>query len=233
MRRGLFSVVYRLNFEQTTIGIEFARVVVYLYKDLKMKTQIIFALGLIAASATAQANLITNGDFEASPPAALTSGTFYVVNVGSSDIAGWTVTGAAGRSVDLIQNAYGSINNISVDLMGSPGPAMISQSFSVVAGQTYQLDFDLSRNGNSLHTVLFNFGTLSETISPVIAGNHVTRLFTATSTGSATLDFSTSGTDIYSGPVIDNVVVAAVPLPGTLALISLGLGFCMVRRSKK
>jgi Protein of unknown function (DUF642)/PEP-CTERM motif len=198
-----------------------------------VKKQILFSIGLIAACASAQANLITNGDFESSPPAGLTSGNYLQVNVGSSDIAGWVVSGAPGKSVDLIQNAYGSINNISVDLMGTPGPATISQMFSVIAGQTYQLDFDLSRNGGSLHTVLLNFGSLSNTISPVITGTHITRLFTAALTGSANLAFSASGTDTFSGPVIDNVIVSAVPLPGTLALLGLGLGFCMVRRSKK
>ena len=46
---------------------------------------------------------------------------------------GWSVTG----SVDLIRNAYGAINNVSVDLAGTPGgPGALTQSFAAMAGYT-------------------------------------------------------------------------------------------------
>jgi Protein of unknown function (DUF642) len=198
-----------------------------------MNYKSLLALGFFVVSGFASANILTNGNFEANPPSDLVDGGYSVIGVGSGGITGWTVTGAPGKSVDLIKNGYGSINNISVDLMGTPGPATLSQNFFVVSGTTYQLDFDLSGNGNGPHSFSLNFGSYSEIFNASSVGSHVTRTFTASTSGFTSIDFTASGNDVYGGPVIDNVVIAAVPLTGTLVLVGLGVAAALVRRNKQ
>mgnify|MGYP000974104778 CR=1 FL=1 len=89
----------------------------------------------------ASANLLTNGNFDVfAGPWNGYGGNYHVVNAGdSTTIAGWLVGGA---SVDLIQNTYGTISGVSVDLSGTPGPGSISQSFAAIANYTYTLAWD-------------------------------------------------------------------------------------------
>jgi hypothetical protein len=174
----------------------------------------------LASSAVmaAPVNLILNGGFELDDPD-VASGGYTKVMAGQTTINHWTV---GGTSVDLIQTAFGSIDNVSVDLAGTPGPGSISQSFAVVAGTTYELQFDYFRNppGTAL-TV--SFGGLS----PIVLGvaSSIVRDYTvrwlATSTGTASVSFTSGGG--FSGPTIDNVSVTAVSAPQSLSLAGLAL----------
>ncbi len=125
-----------------------------------MKIATIAAVVALFAAGTASAspvNLITNGNFETVASGYTFDSGFKVVNSGSSAITGWTV-GAS--SVDLIRNAYNAIDGYSIDMLGTPGPGFLSQNFSVVAGQTYNLSFDMARNsgGPAGQGVAVNFG---------------------------------------------------------------------------
>lgn len=170
------------------------------------------------AAQAAPVNLILNGGFELDDPD-VTSGGFTRVGAGQTTINHWTV---GGTSVDLIQNAFGSIDNVSVDLAGTPGPGSISQSFAVVAGTTYELQFDYFRNppGTAL-TV--SFGGLSPIVLGVASSivRDYTVRWTATSTGTSSVSFTSGGGN--SGPTIDNVSVTAVPVPHSLSLAGLAL----------
>lgn len=180
---------------------------------------------LVAGAAQAATNLIINGDFELSS-ALVGGGGYTTVFAGSNAITGWTV---GGNSVDLIKGAYGAINGTSVDMLGTPGPGALSQSFNAVAGGSYLLTFDLSRNPNASGATAIDvlFGNVNQSFTSSVNGvvDHFSLLYTAASSGPAALSFSSFGGDGYSGAVLDNVsVTAAVPEPETYAMLLAGLG---------
>jgi choice-of-anchor C domain-containing protein len=161
----------------------------------------VLAAPLLASAASG--NLISNGDFETySSPV---SG-FSTVNAGAGDLAGWTV---GGTSIDVINGAYGAIMGNSIDMLGTPGPGTLTQTFATINGQKYVLNFDLSANANGgdSKALLVNFGSaVGNYLGSTATVTPQTLSFTANST-SSTLLFSSAGTG-YSGAVIDNVTVA-------------------------
>mgnify|MGYP001809777613 CR=1 FL=1 len=188
------------------------------------------SLSLISCAVlAAPVNLIKNGDFEMDDPD-VTSGGFTKVAAGQNTINFWTV---GGNSVDLIEDRFGHIDNVSVDLAGSPGPGSISQSFSVVAGQTYELVFDYFRNppGTSLTVGFGSLNPITLGVAASIVRNQSYR-WTATSNGLASVSFRSGGGN--SGPTVDNVRVHAVPAPHSLALAGLALAglLAVSRRSR-
>ncbi|RFP18475.1 MULTISPECIES: choice-of-anchor C family PEP-CTERM protein [unclassified Duganella] len=196
-------------------------------------SKLILAAAIAAASvsgAASAANLIQNGDFEIASGVNLNN--YTVVGAGDGAIAYWTV---GGNSVDIINNSYNAISGNSIDMLGSPGPGVLSQSFNAVVGATYTLSFDLTHNPNSHGAGMDVF----------VGGNHYafdgstpvtnyTFNFTATS-GSQALVFSSVGGDGWSGAVLDNVsVTAAVPEPETYAMMLAGLGLVgVIARRRK
>jgi hypothetical protein len=147
-------------------------------------------------------------------------------------LGAWTVTGG----VDLIRNNYGAINDVSIDLPGTPGPDSISQSVNAMAGMTYTLSFDLSMNppGSQLDVTL---GSVTQSYTPNADGSvqHISLSWTAATTGAALLSLGTMSSS-NQGPVIDNIMLtAAVPEPETYALMLAGLtavGFVAGRRRR-
>lgn len=177
---------------------------------------------MVASSAHAAVpNLITNGDFEAT--SGLITGDFMTFLNGSSGITGWDI---GATSVDLIKNSYNAINVTSVDMLGTPGPGQISQSFGALAGTVYTLGFDLGRNPFSHGAdVTVNFGDQTGSFSGNNLVAHYTMSFTAQTSAVSLLSFASVGGDGYSGAVLDNVSVTSVPEPETYALLLAGLGF--------
>jgi choice-of-anchor C domain-containing protein len=183
------------------------------------------ALFAAGAASAAPVNLITNGDFESYADINVPNGGYAVVFNGSGQITGWNV---GANSVDLIQNAYNSITNTSVDMLGTPGPGQISQSFNYAANTTYTLTFDLTHNpyasnGAQVQVDFFGQSHVVDGMNPL---HTETFTFTTGATGGvSTLSFSSVGGDGYSGGVIDNVSVSApVPEPETYAMLVAGLG---------
>jgi choice-of-anchor C domain-containing protein len=188
------------------------------------------SLSLISCAVlAAPVNLIKNGDFEMDDPD-VSSGGYTKVAAGQNTINFWTV---GGTSVDLIEDRFGHIDNVSVDLAGTPGPGSISQSFSVVAGQTYELVFDYFRNppGTSLTVGFGSLDPITLGVAASIVRNQSYR-WTATSNGQASVSFRSGGGNW--GPTIDNVRVHAVPAPHSLALAGLALaGLVAVSRRSR
>lgn len=177
-------------------------------------------VSLACGGALAATNILTNGDFEQN--LGVPNGGYQTVDTGQNTIVGWSVTG----SVDLIRNAYGAINNVSVDLAGTPGgPGALTQSFAAMAGYTYRLEWDYFKNGG-FGTLAVSVGSQSVNITSE-PGSTVNQFltFTAPTTDSYLVSFSTANTG-SGGPVVDNIAltVTAVPEPAEWAMMMAGLG---------
>jgi hypothetical protein len=184
---------------------------------------VLAGLAACLAMPSAQANLITNGGFE------------------TGDFSGWSQSGDTSTTgvADFAANtgSYGAFfaNGISL--------GYLEQSFATVAGQSYTLDYWLA-NGvgggagspSSFAVSVDAFATTlaSFTNPSAFAYTEFTYSFAATG-ASTTLSFA-----FYQQPdawglddVSVNANTAAVPEPGTLALLALGAaGMRMSRRGR-
>ena len=189
-------------------------------------------LGLAATlsfGSAANAATIVNGSFEVG----VNPGSFATLPGGSTAINGWTIGGA---SVDYIGSYWTAQDgNRSIDLAGS-GIGSISQIIATNIGQMYNVSFFVSRNPDGGLTPRNGFVDVGGTPTLVSFANGESTKdnmgwelrnfgFTATSTNT-TLRFSadpaTSGANFGLG--LDNVMIAAVPEPGTWMMMLLGFG---------
>jgi choice-of-anchor C domain-containing protein len=220
---------------------------------MEISTKLFGIVVAVAFSTTipAKANLISNGSFET---ASITPGSFTNVASGSTAITGWTVSLG---NIDYIGSLWTASNGSrSLDLEGSAGtcnlvipncPGGISQSFSTVAGQQYQVTFDLAGNPLNLpvtKTILVSAAGQSQTFTFNVTGHNtanmgwVTDTWTFTASGATTtLEFDTGDSPATGwGPALDNVSVdlvgTTVPEPTSLLLLGSGLLVLAGRRWK-
>jgi hypothetical protein len=189
----------------------------------------------------AQANLIQNGSFED------ISGAVAIGGYGSastwqiySTVPNWDASqNVEIWSNDFIVPAYDG--NRVLELNAHPGNAngsfSILQSFATTAGQQYELTFaGRRRQANSDESFSVSVGNLVDSIYNQAWGNwnEYSYQFTANSALS-TLTFTSldNGRDT-TGNIFDAISVTAVPEPGSLALIMLGLaGLAYTRKNSK
>ena len=162
---------------------------------------------LVGLPANAFANLITNGDFA------------------TGDITGWTLTGDTSFTVVV---TGGTPPQASYFLAGPTNPAELSQSFSTVAGQAYQISFDLQAGPTTADPAFFsaNFDGVGNIFSTTgTPFGWMTFSFTETAlTMTSTLSFDykqNNGLESFYG--LTNVSVTAVPEPEIYAMMGVGL----------
>lgn len=96
-----------------------------------------FAFGV---GPTSTPNLLVNGSFEEGP----LPGSFLTLGSGSAAIEGWTVVA---DTVDYVGTSMPAADGgRHIDLDGTPGAGAIEQSFSTIAGEMYEVTFDLASN---------------------------------------------------------------------------------------
>jgi len=198
------------------------------------------ALALVPTTASAQ--MVTNGGFESptiSDPCCNT--------VPPDPLPGWTAT----PNVNVVNGTFSSTNgNLAfegtqyLDLVGQGGTGSIYQDLTTSIGQTYTLTFAYSHNlfapneatsASASVAVGSLFGILMHNTGDT--SNLDWRVYTNTFTASGTTTRLTF-TNLTGGPneglLLDSVSVAAVPEPGTWAMMLLGFGAIgMAMRSRR
>lgn len=192
----------------------------------------LLTLPLLALAAVgAHANLVVNGDFESTPPAAANS--WYATQT----IPAWTYVGPTNGDVAVIGVGYLGAPTQELDLSGGNDIAGsgLQQSLATNAGWMYQVTFDVYTGwpGYSGGVNLdWDGGSVASSLQGMTSGNgrmSYSYLLTA-STAATMLQFTSDG----RGPVahIDNVSVEAVPEPGTLAGLAAG-AVALIRRRRR
>jgi len=208
----------------------------------------VLALAMCAfVAAPTMADLVQNGSFELGtyvPP-----NSFIALNAGdTTSITGWTVLGGATLySVDYLDGYWqASDGSRSLDLQGSTNPpGGVSQNLNTVLGQVYRVTFDMAGNpghhlgygpGPDIMTMdvsvtgtptpfSFSFDASSTTFASM---GYVQQYFDFMATSAVTtlafLSTTSTANNAGFGPVLDNVSVNAVPVPGAILLGLLGLG---------
>jgi choice-of-anchor C domain-containing protein len=206
------------------------------------------ALMVLAAGHASAGNIIINGNFSLPDAATLPNdGSVYkFVNAGDPSLTGWTVTNGSVET-DVTLPTFGaptaSGNPQNLDLDGNSA-GTITQSFATTVGQTYNLSFYYSNNpygpGAAATVTVSDSSVTPLVITHSGASNgsldwqYVQESFVATST-SATLTFASNDPSANTtGILLDNVSVAGVPEPSSIALLGLGgLGLAVFTRRRQ
>ena len=200
-------------------------------------------LGLAVVAATSQlasAATILNGSFEDTSPV----GVFDTLPAGNGNIANWTIDSG---TVDFIGSYWQAAEGAnSIDMTGG-SIGTISQLISgLTNGVKYIITFAMSGNpdnGTSSKFMTVNAGGETGTYQyDVVAGVNTRAMmkweeykffFTARGTSELLSFAAVADNACCFGPALDNVSIAAVPLPASAPLILGALGALVALRRRR
>ena len=183
-------------------------------------------------SQIASANLVINGGFESGGYIPSSNDTM-TLPIGSTAMSGWTVTDDLIAWIGPVNpwSLTASEGDFFLDLTdfatGSPFGG-VSQNITTVAGQSYELSFDLGSSNiwgrpSAIEAGAAGFSNIftSSTVGGTSDWDRFSMLFTAIS-GTTTIFLKGVTGFQYIG--LDNVSVTTVPVPAALVLFLSGIG---------
>jgi hypothetical protein len=203
---------------------------------------LIVTLIVFASTATALANQLSNGDFEAAVGAGngggnSSFGLFTLYNAPNQGIPNWTLISG---SIEAFTNYRGSGSTV-LDMTGlhtafpGAGPGTIEQTFTTAVTTVYNVTFLMGGAATPARkemevSVVGSSGLLYQSIfafdvnSVAQAGDLVPRGFSFTGDGGfASVRFRSLVNDTFDGPYLDDVVIISIPEPSSDALLITGL----------
>jgi PEP-CTERM motif len=205
------------------------------------KTLIATALCALMAApslALASVDLVVNGSFEAKTQA---NGTWNVYQ----SLLGWSTLQGSGIEVrnNKEGTAFDGKNFVELDGHRGPGNTLMAQTIATLSGQLYDLRFFYSARPNFTNVasngimVAWNGVDLLPELKGAGTNQHnwLEVHHQVLGTGSDTLSFRATGlNDSYGGSIDKVSLTAAVPEPGTYALMVAGLlAMGLVSRRRK
>lgn len=195
--------------------------------------KVIFIVGALSFSALSVGQVMNGGFESATLAGANGSGSgYWVFNAGNTSIDNWTI---GGTSVDIV-NASGFVHsgNFALDVVGSPGPGLVSQTLSLVNGQDYRVTFWAFATSVGVNQTLSVGANSTETIYTVAVGTYTQYTFDFTADSAAVdLKFASAANNTGNGTLmLDDIEIEAVPEPASMVLLA-GGALVLARRRKK
>ena len=200
---------------------------------MKRLTGVLCLLLLFCAAGTAQANLITNGDFETTPWALNQGGyTFY------NSLPGWTLYSGV---VEVQNGMFGNTNPTNYVELDAHQNIKIGQSVSLIQGATYQLSFDYfnrqqSATSGSMQVLIGDYTYETSALGSQWATLTSTFVYQGSSPSAMLYLLGTGASDSY-GALVDNISLvqtSPTPVPGAVWLLGSALaGLACFKRKRQ